>query len=130
MSKLRLAAALLFLGSSASHAADYHAPVAFNGHPWGEPLAMLPRLTLWHANTAQGISGKVVEFNLDCVQYARGDIPSLATLCDPNLSRVTQVVEGRGSFALAEYYKDVDDSPWPGKNISLLTISYLFCAST
>jgi hypothetical protein len=110
---------LLLLGSSASYAVEYHAPAAFNGHAWGDRLASFPGLTLWHANTAQGADGKVVDFLLKC---KKAD-------CSFGDATLYQRAEGGGSFALAEYYKNVDNNPWPRQDIALLTVSYLFCAN-
>ncbi len=113
------AAILLLLSSNASQAVEYHSPIAFNGHTWGDSLASFPGLTLWHANTAEGADGKVVDFLLKCKKadcsFANADL--------------YQRAEGGGSFALAEYYKNVDNNPWPRQDISLLTVSYLFCAN-
>jgi hypothetical protein len=47
----------------------------------------------------------------------------------PPFAMQTEVIEGTGSFALAEYYFDSESHPWPGKGIDLYTVSYLFCAT-
>ena len=115
---------------------EYHAPEAFNGHAWGEPLSSFPGLTLLNANTAQGAKGKVVDSSSNCTQtqlapaaMGRQNSGDTANTCLPTGLELDQRVEGRGSFAVAEYYQKLDKNPWPRQGIQVSTITYLYCAS-
>ncbi len=120
-----LAVTLLF--APVSHAADYRVPTGFNGHLWDEPFTALPGMKLWHANTARGTQGMATSFSVNCVQT--GNLGGDFSECDTSLSTTSQQIEGEGSYALAEYYLNVDANPWASSGIRLLTISYLYCAS-
>ncbi len=132
-----LTALLIVLPVIPAIAADeYHAPEAFNGHAWGELLSSFPGLTLLNANTAQGAKGKVVDSSSNCTQTqlpaaAMGRVNSgdTASTCLPTGLEVDQRVEGRGSFAIGEYYQKLDKNPWPRQGIQVSTITYLYCAS-
>jgi hypothetical protein len=113
---------LLGLCSPVVHA--FEPPTGFNDHNWGSPLVAFRGLTLWHANTAAGTRGRVTDFKLQCERD-----PATGDTCSPRLSRVTQIVQGDGAFALGEYYFAKDRNPWAAQDVDLLTISYLFCAS-
>ena len=116
-----LAATLQF--APAAPASDYRVPTGFNGHEWGEAFAELPGIKLWHANTARGGQGLATDYQLHCIQTTTSE-------CDPVLSSTDQTIESAGSFALAEYYLNVDSNPWASSGVKLYTISYLYCASS
>jgi hypothetical protein len=116
-----LAAMLL---ASSAQADDYREPTGFNGHPWGQAFTDFRNLVLWHANTAADSRGKVEDFRLECAPNPADP----GNTCSPANSRVTQIVQGDGSHALAEYYFRYDRNPWHEQGIEVATISYLFCA--
>jgi hypothetical protein len=121
---MKLAPVVLVLCLAAPIGQAYEPPAGFNDHNWGSPLVAFRGLTLWHANTAAGTRGRVTDFQLECVQD-----PANGETCSPRLSRVTQVVQGDGTYALGEYYFEKDRNPWVAQHVDLRTISYLFCAS-
>jgi hypothetical protein len=107
----------------ATQAAEYRVPREFNGHEWGEQFAALPGIRLWHANTAQsaqvGESGHRLNY---CMQSATSS-------CDPRYWHIQETFDTPNTFALAEYYLNVDSNPWADSGIRLYAISYLYCAS-
>jgi len=112
-------AAVLFL-APISQASEYHVPAGFNGHEWGEPFTKLPGIRLWHANTAQSDQVEPVERPL---------CPSTVGGCNLAINWIHQPSDRPNSFALAEYYLNVDSNPWASSGVRLYTISYLYCAS-
>ena len=128
-----LTAAVLLIGTVAQasdsqadpQAQDYQAPTGFNGHPWKTPFRSFKGFHLLAANTALASHGKVVAL------VANGPFCGGAGCSTPPpFPMQTEVIEGTGSFALAEYYFDSEPHPWTGKGIDLYTVSYLFCASS
>jgi hypothetical protein len=101
-----------------SRAADYRIPTGFNGHDWGEQFADLPGIKLWHANTAQSAQVEPIE---------RPFCPTTAGCDTTRLYGVQQTSDLPNTFALAEYYLNVDTNPWVSSGVRLYTISYLYC---
>ena len=114
-----LAATLSFV--TVSRAADFRVPTGFNGHLWGEPFTELPGMKLWHANTAHGAQGMATDYELLCGQNV-----NTGSECDPSMSGSNQTIESAGTFALAEYYLNVDANPWASSGVRPYSISYLY----
>jgi hypothetical protein len=114
------ALALLLPLGSACEAADYRVPTGFNGHVWGEQFTELPGLKLWHANTAQSAQIEPIE---------RPFCPTTGGCDISRLYGVQQTLDLPNTFALAEYYLNVDSNPWAGSGVRLYTISYLYCVN-
>jgi hypothetical protein len=75
---------------------------------------------VWHANKAQS----------DQVNPVQGPFCPTTGGCDTSrLWGVQQSLELPNTFALAEYYLNVDSNPWASSGARLYTISYLYCAS-
>ena len=129
------AAAALFATGTAQ--ADFTPPYGLNGHMWGEPLEAFPGLMVWHANTAHNSPGKVTSLHVNCQQlgssagvaFGSGS-GTLQGICADDISTFTESPEGVGSFALGEYYQDVDANPWGDSGVQVSTISYLYCANS
>jgi hypothetical protein len=115
------ASAGVLLFAQAARPAEYRIPTGFNGHAWAEPFTELPGIRLWHANKTQSDQVEAVQ---------RPFCPSTAGGCDVSrLWGVQQSLELPNTFALAEYYLNVDSNPWASSGVRLYTISYLYCAS-
>lgn len=94
----------------------YTPPQGFNGLSWGAPLPALGTVKLARANIVTDSNGRATQQR--CMENPGG--------C-AGWSPSDQDVEGRGSFAVAEYYRDSDSNPWAASGIALQTATYLFC---
>jgi hypothetical protein len=109
--------------AAVSQAAEYRMPTQFNGHRWGEPFTQLPGIKLWHANTVQSVVIKPTgDATTTCFQF------SLSGACNPWYSHVQTTLDRPNTYALAEYYLNVDANPWASSGARLYTVSYLYCA--
>ncbi len=131
------AIAALALFATGTAQAQFTPPYGLNGHMWGEPLKAFPGLMVWHANTAQNSPGKVTSLHINCQQLGAGPSGSMGPgsgslqgICADDISTFTESPEGAGSFALGEYYQDVDANPWGDAGVQVTTISYLYCANS
>ncbi|HEY4214571.1 MAG TPA: hypothetical protein VGM84_24055 [Steroidobacteraceae bacterium] len=129
-------AASTLLTTGTAHA-QFTPPYGLNGHMWGEPLKAFPGLMVWHANTAQNSPGKVTSLHINCQQLGNSSGVGMGTgsgtlqgICGNDISTFTESPQGDGSFALGEYYQDVDANPWSDGGVQLTTISYLYCANS
>lgn len=116
--KLVLGAPCLLLAVLAAAASrhDYTPPTGFNGLSWGAPLTALGKVKLARANTATDSKGKTTQ--LRCTENAEGCASAAYSDLD---------TEGRGSFAVAEYYRDGDKNPWATELVALQSATYLYC---
>lgn len=94
----------------------YTPPQGFNGLQWGAPLSALGTVRLARANIVTDSNGSATQQR--CTENPAG--------C-AGWSPSDQDVEGRGSFAVAEYYRDTDTNPWAASQVALQTATYLFC---
>jgi len=94
---------------------EYRAPQGFNGLAWGDPLSGLGGARLARVNTVVDAKGKVTRQRCietgGCANWVASD----------------QDVEGEGSFAVAEYYRESDSNPWASSLVALQAATYLFC---
>src|SRR5690349_6534693 len=111
--------AFILLASVAQADDAYRPPSGFNGHPWGQPLTEFQNLTLWRAAAAGDARGKMAIFEFRCPQKP----------CSTDTALINQVPEGRGSYALGEYFMNPDANPWQDEKIALSAITYLFCTN-
>lgn len=113
-------APLLLVALSAAMASagrrGYTPPTGFNGLTWGASLKDLGPAKLARANIATDSKGKTTQ--LRCVE--KDD-------CAHAVENSDQSTEGRGSFAVAEYYRDADRNPWATELVALHSATYAFC---
>lgn len=109
--------ALAAVAVAADASPDYTPPTGFNGLSWGAPLSALGTVKLARANTATDSKGKVTQ--LRCTEKPEG--------CANVVENSDQEVEGAGSFAVAEYYREPDNNPWAASLVALQSATYLFC---
>lgn len=79
----------------------YAPPGGFNGLEWGQPLTALGPARLARVNVVMDSKGAATASNQD-----------------PHI---------RGSFTVAEYYRDPDSNPWAPSLVALQTATYMFC---
>ena len=95
---------------------NYTPPRGFNGLTWGAPLSALGAVKLARANIVTDSNGRATQQR--CMENPGG--------C-AGWSPSDQDVEGRGSFAVAEYSRDSDSNPWAASGIALQTATYVYC---
>lgn len=103
--------------TAAETSPDYTPPTGFNGLTWGAPLSALGAVKLARANTVTDSKGKATQ--LRCTEKPEG--------CANVVEDSDQDVEGVGSFAVAEYYREPDSNPWATALVALHSATYLFC---